>query len=178
VAFTEGKGSHAITCDTETMALLAPSSHLPIWSPWHHSGITQASLRHHSGITQASLRHHSGITQALNLLSHEYWIKRTKSVKARGFIFGARTISVPATVFLLLSLLVYAVATYIGQVGYACAWYAILAARDICASPLNLFHSDQSGASMPLPPPVQTEVLYIDLVMDALIAILAVGVTY
>jgi hypothetical protein len=108
----------------------------------------------------------------------ELWIRRTSSVKAQGYIFGPSKISVPATVFLLLSLLVYATAAYLGQVGYAFAWYAILAAIDIFSSPLGLFHSDPTGAPRPLPPPVQTEILYIDLVTDALIAVSAVGATY
>jgi hypothetical protein len=114
----------------------------------------------------------------LNRLVFELWMKRTSSVKSRGYVFGPHVVSAPAMVFLLLSLLVYAVATYLGQVGYAFAWYAIVAAADIFASPLGLFQIDPTGKPSPMSPRVQKDLLHIDLVMDALIAAIAVGATY
>ena len=114
----------------------------------------------------------------LNRLVFEFWIKRTSSVKAKGYVFGPHLLSVPVTVFLFLSLLVYAIATYLGQFGYAFAWYAIVAATDIFASPLNLFQMDPTGAQTPAPPSIQRDLLHIDLVVDALIAASAVGATY
>ena len=114
----------------------------------------------------------------VNRLFYELWIKRTSSVKGLGSLFGPYQVSIPAMVFLLLSLLVYAVATYLGQVGYVFAWYAILVAIDIFVSPSNLYQIDKTEAPRPVPPRVQFELLHIDLVMDALIAAIAVGATY
>jgi len=114
----------------------------------------------------------------LNRLVFEFWMKRTGSVASRGYIFGPYVVSVPAMVFLLLSLLVYAVATYLGQVGYVFAWYAIVAATDVFVSPFNLWQTDPTGKPGPMPPPVQFELLHIDLVVDAVIAVIAVGVAY
>ena len=36
----------------------------------------------------------------LNRLVFEFWIKRTSSVKAKGYVFGPHLLSVPVTVFL------------------------------------------------------------------------------
>jgi hypothetical protein len=116
--------------------------------------------------------------QILNRLSYELWIKRTSSVKERGYVFGPYRSSVPAMVFLLLTLLVYAVVTYIGQVGYVFAWYAILVAINVFLSPSNLVQLDPNGETRSVPHAVQFELLQIDLVMDAVIAALAVGATY
>jgi hypothetical protein len=118
------------------------------------------------------------IAEGLNRLSYELWIKRTSSVKERGYVFGPYRNSVPAMVFLLLTLLVYAVVTYIGQVGYVFAWYAILVAIDVFLSPSNLVQLDPNGETRSVPHAVQFELLHIDLVMDAVIAALAVGATY
>jgi hypothetical protein len=53
-----------------------------------------------------------------------------------------------------------------------------MAAVDIFASPQNLYRIDQTGEPKSMPPPVQVELLHIDLVIDAVIAASAVGATY
>jgi hypothetical protein len=70
-------------------------------------------------------------------------------------------------VFLLLTLLVYVVATYLGQFGYAFAWYAIVAAADIFASPMNLYEIDRNRAPRSVPPNIQLALLHIDLALNA-----------
>jgi hypothetical protein len=85
--------------------------------------------------------------------------------------------SSPVIAFNLLSFVVYGVAAYFGQLGYAFGWYAVVVATDIFVSQYTLTRDDESGNAGPLAPHDQAGVILISLVHDAIVAALVVGAT-
>jgi hypothetical protein len=66
---------------------------------------------------------HNGFSyRVVNRVFYQKWVRNTSGYKAQGYFHGPLVDSAPAMVFLGLSLLVYSVATYLGQYGYAFAW--------------------------------------------------------
>jgi hypothetical protein len=92
----------------------------------------------------------------------------TKLGKGGGF-------TLTATLYNLLSTLVYTVSAYFGQFGYALAWYGIVAPKDVFGSRFDIIETDEAGKEVPAPPNMQTDLVESGIILDAVVAALTVG---
>lgn len=103
-----------------------------------------------------------------------FWIRW---LYGRPIVFQGIRRASPIMAFNVVSLVVYVVATSLGEFGYAFAWYGIVVATDIFISRFSVTVMDQDGKTSPVASDLQSALILIDLVLDAIVAALIVGLT-
>jgi hypothetical protein len=102
-----------------------------------------------------------------------YWLRKFTGLKLR--TEASPILMSPRIAFNTISLIVYIVAASLDQIPYAFAWFGIVAAADIFVSAADFTHKDQYGNYSLGSPPIQSGLVMIAIVCDALAAALMVG---